>query len=155
LITRSVALFLNSNVRASPGGNVPQFLKRPAKTFQNKNAEVFQANPARTLPAKCRGKSVNLFLLSLAVLFLSSSAAASPSKCAAVCLTSSARMCPSRSAARCQDSSANRCQDNSAKQLSQHMANNTSLNYLISLDIEGDLTLLASVQEKIFMYLKE
>jgi len=127
LITRVVPLFQNSNARVSQGSSVPRFHEKTVEMFHDKSAEVFPVNLVKTLPAKCQGRSVKMYLLSLVVLLLSSSAATSPSKCAAVYLTSSARMCPSRSAARCQDSSASRCQDKCVQQLSQHMANNTSL----------------------------
>jgi len=127
LITRVAPLFQNSNARVSPGSSAPLFLERTAEMFHDKSAEVFPANLVRTLPAKCRGRSVKMFQLSLVMLLLSSSVATSPSKCAPVCLTNSAGMSPSRSAARCQDSSAARCQEKCAQQLSQHMANNTSI----------------------------
>merc|ERR1711970_1431581 len=92
----------------------------------DKSAEVFPAKIAKTLHDRCQGRSVNLFLLSPAVLTHSRSVPTFPSKCASVYLTSSARMCPSRSAVRCQDSIASRCQDKCVQQLSQHMANDTS-----------------------------
>jgi len=67
LTTRVVPWFQDSNARVSPGDSVPLFLEKIVGMFHDKSVEVFLVNLVATLPAKCRGRNVNLFLLSLAV----------------------------------------------------------------------------------------
>ena len=126
-------MFPGSNARVFQEGNVPQYLVKTVIMFPSRSAEVFPANPARTLHDKCRDRNANLFLLRSAVLFPASSAGTFPSSSAAVCLIRTVPVFPSRSAALCQGSSASRWLGSSAR-LSSLLMENKTLGLMMDMD---------------------